>query len=371
MINYFVNNFLKQTIKFVISLYFRKWSIKGLENIPKGQPVIFAPNHQSAFLDALIVTCSTKRIPYYLARAEVFENPTARKILTFIRLLPIYRFRDGLKNVRKNDEIIKRCDELLRAGESLLIFPEGNHGAEWNLRPLQRGLSRIAFQTMVEGNWEVDLKVIPVGINYESPNLFRGRLFVQIGEPISMKDYQKSYVENDRDALDLLKDDLAIKLKPLLLHLNSKPSLFENYHELEKEFKKRRIYKKDMSEQLKADQLLADSLDSGNEVSLPPSDKKPFLNPLGFIFGPISFLINYLPFKFALWFNDRYVSDPVFKSSIKLGIGFILVPLYYFILAAIVGLIFGFKIGLMTFIGLPLVSYLGFNRLRIWMQKTN
>jgi len=42
-------------VKFAYHKFFRQIEVSGLENIPSGEPVIFAPNHQSGLMDPLSV----------------------------------------------------------------------------------------------------------------------------------------------------------------------------------------------------------------------------------------------------------------------------------------------------------------------------
>jgi 1-acyl-sn-glycerol-3-phosphate acyltransferase len=62
---------LKQYCRLALYFFYRKWQVQGKENIPLG-PVIFVANHQNAFLDAVLVSCSTQRNPWFLTRASVF-----------------------------------------------------------------------------------------------------------------------------------------------------------------------------------------------------------------------------------------------------------------------------------------------------------
>ena len=64
---------LKSYVGTTLHFYFKRYQTFGHENIPDG-PVIFAANHQNAFMDALVVTCATRRNPFYLARASIFKK---------------------------------------------------------------------------------------------------------------------------------------------------------------------------------------------------------------------------------------------------------------------------------------------------------
>ncbi|MDH5414817.1 MAG: 1-acyl-sn-glycerol-3-phosphate acyltransferase, partial [Flavobacteriaceae bacterium] len=323
-----------------------------------GKPIIFAVNHQNAFLDALVITCSSKILPYYLARAEVFTNSFGAKLLSFIRIMPIYRFRDGLANVKKNDAIIEVCQDILSRKETLVMFPEGNHAEEWTLRLLQRGLSRIAFKTESLAKFSLDVQIVPVGIQYEGPKSFRSRLLVQFGKPISMKSYEEAYKENERESLDLLKSDIYKAMKPLVLHIPEK-----KYEEIEPVFLKKRIYKKDLVEQLKCDQELVDSLIKEQEIKQESDPKEKFIGSL--LFSLPVWLINVIPYKITNWFIDKFIKDKVFVSSIKFASGITLVPIYYLLISCTVFCFTGnYWIAFLTLISLPIISILGFDGIK-------
>src|SRR6187455_2772390 len=127
---------LKTISTISLKFYFRKWQVKGREHIPTG-PVIFVPNHQNAFLDAVIAACSSKKNPWFLTRANVFDKPAAAWILNKLQMLPIYRFRDGFATLKKNEQVLDDIVGMLNRGNSILIFAEGNHDDQYSLRPLQ------------------------------------------------------------------------------------------------------------------------------------------------------------------------------------------------------------------------------------------
>ncbi|MDH5604302.1 MAG: 1-acyl-sn-glycerol-3-phosphate acyltransferase, partial [Cyclobacteriaceae bacterium] len=162
-----INLILRDYITFALFYYYSKWKVVGLENIPKTGPVILASNHQNAFLDALMIECSARKKSHFLARASAFNNKIALAFLSYIRMMPIYRIRDGIAAVKKNDEIIEKCIDILIDGKTINLFPEGNHDLKWRIRPLQRGLARIVFGAAVKNNWASDIKIVPAGINYE------------------------------------------------------------------------------------------------------------------------------------------------------------------------------------------------------------
>lgn len=319
-----LNILLREFVSFVLTLYFRNWVVTGKDNIPGNGPVIFAGNHQNAFLDALLVTCSSGRLPYYLARAEVFKGPLARTLLKLIRIMPIYRFRDGIGSVRKNDEIIKICVDLLSKKHMITMFPEGNHAEEWRVRTLQRGLPRIALQTETESEWKAGLMIVPVGIQYEEPKSFRSRVIVNFGEPVPVSSYRKECEADQRKCLDTIKDDLREKMKPLILHFPE-----ENYQTIKSEFLRRRSYHKNYFDQFLRDKIVLESVISNSETVHHPSDSSKIRNPLSLLFAVWVLINNFIPYLLVKKLLDRVVKDPVFTGSLKFVFGIIIPPLFY------------------------------------------
>ena len=61
-----IYNFLKILAKLSIPFYFSSVEINGKENIPKEcRPIILAPNHQNAFLDAIVIAVAHDKFREY------------------------------------------------------------------------------------------------------------------------------------------------------------------------------------------------------------------------------------------------------------------------------------------------------------------
>ncbi|NLA23439.1 MAG: hypothetical protein GX879_00575, partial [Bacteroidales bacterium] len=95
---------------FVQKLFYKKITAEGLENIPMKTPLIYAPNHQNALLDPLLIIATCKRQIVFLTRADVFLNKFVTKFFNWLKILPVYQIREGRENLPKNytsfDQII-------------------------------------------------------------------------------------------------------------------------------------------------------------------------------------------------------------------------------------------------------------------------
>jgi 1-acyl-sn-glycerol-3-phosphate acyltransferase len=201
------------------NIYYRKVIVYGRENINYSDHNIFAPNHQNALMDAMAVLCTTKRQPIFLARADIFRKKFTAKVLYFLKMLPIYRMRDGYSNLKQIDETFEETLKVIKHRNGLVILPEGNHAGYRKLRQLKKGICRIAFMAAEASDFKLDLKIIPVGLEFSHYWLFRQVLTVVYGKPISVSEYYDKYRENPSQALLDLRDRLSSEMKKLMVHI--------------------------------------------------------------------------------------------------------------------------------------------------------
>jgi 1-acyl-sn-glycerol-3-phosphate acyltransferase len=346
---------LKKYCQAALWFYFRTWQVRFITDLPKG-PLILVANHQNAFLDAILIICSSHRNPWSIARANIFDKPLAKKLLHAIKILPVYRFRDGFSTLRKNDEIIDSYARLLTQGEAILIFAEGNHDDHWRLRSLQKGFARIAIAAEEKSGYTLGLNIVPVGVQYESPSKYRSRVLVSFGSPISVRDCKQALENNTekdpaiKDLTEALISKTSEGLRPLILHVE--------HHEYENKVKyllHQRAEKEDLVEQLRTDQQLIDRLESSpGEITVPEHSaekKRPWWNPV-YIYGTINHIVPWLIIK---WFIKARIRDHQFIPSLQYALGILLVPLAYILQ---VGICFAISGSLMVtavyFVSLPL-----------------
>jgi len=210
----FLYKFVKYTGRIALPIYFGRLEINGKEHIPVNDPYIIAPNHQSAFLDAILMGVYHKKPVHFLTRSDVFVDPFT-KVLSALNMMPVYRIRDGYEKLSKNEEIFAKCRDILAAGNPVLIFPEGNMDDGHFLRPLTKGTSRMAITSQLA--IDQGIKILPVGINYFHHDRPRYKCIINYGPAIHVKDYLASYESHKAKCLIALRNDLSERIKALLL----------------------------------------------------------------------------------------------------------------------------------------------------------
>ena len=144
-------------------------------------PLLLAANHPNSFLDSVLLDTLFREPVWSLARGDVFKKPFHRRLLTALRILPVYRTSEGVENLSENYKTFEACMALFRKKGCITIFSEGKCINEWHLRPLKKGTARLALKAWEEG---IPLRVLPVGINYSSFERFGKNVFLHFGNPI-------------------------------------------------------------------------------------------------------------------------------------------------------------------------------------------
>ncbi|HOW31024.1 MAG TPA: 1-acyl-sn-glycerol-3-phosphate acyltransferase, partial [Bacteroidales bacterium] len=126
-------------------IFYRWVTINGRENIPHNTPIIFAANHQNALMDALAMLYARKGKVVFLARADIFKSKFVASLLHFLKIMPVYRMRDGYEALGQNEETFDNAANVLKHNTPIAMLPEGNHAGFKRLRPLKKGICRIAF----------------------------------------------------------------------------------------------------------------------------------------------------------------------------------------------------------------------------------
>lgn len=149
-------------------------------------PLLLACNHPNSFLDAIILDILFEQPIWSLARGDVFKKPFYIKLLTAIKIMPVYRTSEGPENLHENYKTFEACYDIFKKNGLVQIFSEGKCINEWHLRPLKKGTARLAFSS-----WEknIPLKVLPVGINYSSFRKFGKNIFINVGDIIANKNF--------------------------------------------------------------------------------------------------------------------------------------------------------------------------------------
>ena len=213
---------VKIPIKSALRLNFRKMVFLGRkENVSKKKPIIFASNHRNALLDALLLVYAGYHFKQvvFLARADIFKQKFVAWILRGMRIIPVFRIRDGKDNLEKNKDIFNSAARILKKNNPIALFPEARHNPKQSLLPIQKAVPRIVLPTEASLNFELNSQIVPVSIYYRDVFEFLTDVYITFGTPIEVSQYKDVYAENPNLATNQLRQDLETSLKSLVVNI--------------------------------------------------------------------------------------------------------------------------------------------------------
>ena len=126
------------------------FDVKGLENIPENEPVIFVSNHQS-FIDVKLSIAAIPRNFSFISKDILLKIPLLGKFMRTSGHIGIRR-SDERNAYGTLNEVIKKLD----GGKSIIFFPEGTRSENGELGKFKRGISMVILKS--------GRKVIPTAI---------------------------------------------------------------------------------------------------------------------------------------------------------------------------------------------------------------
>jgi len=206
--------FVKIIARIALHFYCRDIKINNAALLQASGPLLLAANHPNSFLDAILLCTLFKQPVYSLARGDAFKKPWTAKLLTALKMLPVYRVSEGVENMEENYTTFELCKNIFRQNGIVLIFSEGQCVNEWHLRPLKKGTARLAVSSWQEG---IPLKALPVGINYQSFGKFGKQVHLNFGTPVTYDEI--SVKEGQGRLLQAFNNILFTQLAPLVYEI--------------------------------------------------------------------------------------------------------------------------------------------------------
>ena len=409
---------LKKYVQFADWLIYNKVIINGLSNIPNNKPIIFSPNHQNALSDPMAILLNTKFQPVWLARADIFKNKTAAAILKFLKIMPVYRMRDGKENLVKNDLTFLSSVKVLENNFALGLFPEAAHSGKRQMLIHKKAVPRIVFMAKEKAKNNLDIQIIPTGIYYSHYWKFNRNLIVNFGKPIRVNEFLDEFKQSEGAAILSLRQRILDEMQKVVLEIKSTRFYddFETIRELYgKHYLRRRNQKYTVINLFHSDQKLVKKLDALEEnnpeivESIVKSAKefvlkikklkirswlleKPDLNWLKIVLNKLMLIIGLPIFLFGFVLNSapffiidsvtrKKIKDKGFWSTFYLVLGIILFPVFYLIeFFALSWLIPGIWLKLAFLFAMPFAGKIAFlwyilfrktiGRIRLFTLKT-
>jgi 1-acyl-sn-glycerol-3-phosphate acyltransferase len=375
-----------------LASFFRKIYLSNTERIDWSKPLIIASNHPTAFTEPCILACFLEQPLHFLVRGDFFKKPFYAFLMRQVHLIPIFRMKDGgYKNLRQNFQTFDYCYSALDEGKNIMILAEGSTVYEKRLRPIQKGTARIVFGAM-ERFPDMDLQVIPVGVNFNFSNRFRSDVMITVQEPIAARDFLALYRDQPAQAINDLTATLENRMKEGVVHLDnmSYELLAERLWEMQRSGRSLRYWpvvdgdetpfreEKGLANWLNAlDPDTREKLEKGVETYFDQlagsaisdlallSGKGSFARQLLLVLGAVPALLgrigNWPPYWLARRIVDKKVKYIEFYGSVFIGICIGGYTLYYLLLLLLCGSLWGWLglagVGAVALSGLWYIRY--------------
>ncbi len=334
--------------------------VVGHEKIPNDGPYLIVANHPSSFLDPICIASQVPQKISFLAKGVMFKNKIIASLLRGLNMVPIHRAQDDPNLLNKNKEVFKSCYKKLATKGVILIFPEGTSEMERRLRKIKTGAARIALGAEKENNYSLNLKILPVGLNYTKSSRFRSEVVVNFGTPIEVSDYFESYQKNEIDAVQELTQQIETSIRKLMIVIDANEhdelvhnieSIFNTsldiegikasqkiveainyYHENEPAIYDKMANKIDhYFLQLQRVNLSDRSLEKMNKRKrlVPEMLKSAFALFLGFPLWLFGIITNYLPYKLPRIIALKITKSEAFYGALLMSLGSVIFILFY------------------------------------------
>lgn len=314
---------MRAYLRLALFFYYKKIEINYKEPLCPGQARLFLGNHQNGLMDPLLIATKSGQFSYFLTRASVFKKAWVSSFLKNLLMLPVYRIRDGMEQLSKNEAVFKTCSQLLSDKNAIVLFPEGSHNIKRTIRPLSKGFTRI-MATTLNNHPQVDLQLVPVGFNYRCPEDFGDEVLLNFGAPLKSKNYMPLH---SNASIMRVKRDVHGALTTLTTHIDSEDYTL-NFQKLKR---------------LKVDFLNPDAVNHCLATHFKdcemPSEKNNHVLKAVAKMGLIICL--WLPYGIWKLIVQPKIKEPEFTATFRFALVISLVPLFILAMATVIGLYLG------------------------------
>ena len=337
-----VYKILKVIVRWCLKLSFKKIYIHGKEHLKDG-PYFLACNHPAGFMEPLLLACFLDRELHWLVRGDLFKNPFLKPLLVSTNQIPIFRVRDGFSNLRNNTQVMSRVSEVLLEGVAITIFIEGSTKMVKHLRPLQKGMARMALRTLSHSS-EQDIKILPIGMCFTETTQLREEVVIAIGPPLSAESYLADYEKDKAGAIQRLTDDTYTAMKHCMVELiPEREELFDRLGRIWRSTLKLPFWPVEVMDasRFKNEQNLAHGINALTEDQVNSISKEAgawldqyqsipsTANPILSILGMVGWIGNFIPVRLGKWFADTVIESPEFYATIRMVATLVSFIVYY------------------------------------------
>lgn len=214
--------FLKLIVGIGIRFYYKEVRVLNRKSLTHDGPMIIIANHPNTLMDAMMIGYACKQPIHYMAKGTLFNSKLKLWLLKNLNMIPINRQGESTTKGVSNQASFEACYRVLEEGKTLVVFPEGTSFLERHLRELKSGTARIALEVERRNKGELNLRVVPLGLNYLKAEKFRSSVLINVGQQISVTEYLAAFKMDAGKTAKKLTEKFRINLERVLVNSDSK-----------------------------------------------------------------------------------------------------------------------------------------------------
>ena len=196
---------IQAVFRFILKITGAKITVIGEENVPKDTPVLYIGNHRSYF-DILLTYSRCPIRTGYIAKKEIEKIPLLSTWMRYLHCLFLDR-----KNMKEGLKTILTGIDYLKAGTSIVIFPEGTRNKSIDgVLPFHAGSFKLAEKSgcriipMVQNNTAAALED-------HLPFFKKTHTVLEFGKPIDVasmdREQKKTLAKDVQDLIEKMYEE--------------------------------------------------------------------------------------------------------------------------------------------------------------------
>lgn len=214
--------FLKLVVGIGIRFYYKEVKVLNSKSLSHDGPMIIIANHPNTLMDAMMIGYACKQPIHYMAKGTLFNSKLKLWLLKNLNMIPINRQGESTTKGVSNQSSFEACYRVLEEGKTLVVFPEGTSFLERHLRELKSGTARIALEAEKRNSGKLNLRVVPLGLNYLKAEKFRSSVLINAGQQMDVLHFLEAYKVDAGKTAKKLTEKFRINLEHVLVNSASK-----------------------------------------------------------------------------------------------------------------------------------------------------
>ncbi len=209
------------SFRFWMKIFFNKIDIRHGQNIPASGPVVFVANHPNSIMDGFVVRGLLKRKVNFIAHAGLFNQPFLGWGMRKTGNIPVFVKRNDPELMEQNVNMFAECTATLERGETIFVFPEGVSDSLRKVKKIKTGAARIVLESEAKHDYQLGIRLVPIGLHFYSRSRFNSRVLINVGEPIELAPFSQQHAATGFEAVRALTKEIEARLRALVVNVEN------------------------------------------------------------------------------------------------------------------------------------------------------